>query len=718
MFKTIGIGARLGAGFASVIALLVGVLVLLGSHLVGIQGDIHQIRQETLPSVMEVDDMVLSVSQVQQYLTDVSATHHTDGYKDANDAAQRFAVDLVSFKARYQRNNDSQSLAELNALEARFQAFYALGQDMAHVYVDKGVDAGNAVMAKFDLESDSLSAALGHFRSLQVGQASALAQDTDSAVAALHGLMLSGALVGVLLATLIGYAVARSLLRQLGGEPATVADIANQIAAGNLDGTLTVKSGDHTSLVASMHTMRESLRRAAGAAQFSLSIQATLDNAAVNVMMADNDGVIRYINRAAEQLMRRSESNMRKVLPHFSADKIVGENFDIFHKNPSHQRNLLAQLKSTYTTQIGVGDLTMKLSASPIYDQQGARLGTVLEWTDRTGEVAAEQELAQLVRAASEGDFSQRVPVADKQGFFKQVAEGLNAVMATNESGLNDVIRVLGQLEQGDFTPRISKEYLGAFAVLKSSISSTTEKLTQTISDVSSAVDVLMSASEAVSATSQALSQSCNLQAASVEEAGSAVAQMSASIQQNTENARVTDSMASQTAKQASEGGVAVKETVAAMNTIADKVRIIDDIAYQTNLLALNAAIEAARAGEHGKGFAVVAAEVRNLAERSQIAAKEIGQMASSSVEKAERAGRLLDAVVPAISKTSTLVQGVVQASSEQSTGVEQINIVMNQINDTTQHNAASSEELAATAEELSSQAVRLQDEVSYFKLR
>jgi methyl-accepting chemotaxis protein len=88
-----------------------------------------------------------------------------------------------------------------------------------------------------------------------------------------------------------------------------------------------------------------------------------------------------------------------------------------------------------------------------------------------------------------------------------------------------------------------------------------------------------------------------------------------------------------------------VKATVTAMKQIAQKIGIIDDIAYQTNLLALNAAIEAVRAGEHSKGFAVVAAEVRKVAERSQVAAQEIGTVATNSVDPAEKAGRLLDEI-------------------------------------------------------------------------
>ena len=275
---------------------------------------------------------------------------------------------------------------------------------------------------------------------------------------------------------------------------------------------------------------------------------------------------------------------------------------------------------------------------------------------------------------------------------------------------------IVGKIAAGDLTVNVEIKK-GDDSSMLAAIKSMVSKLSQIISEVNAAASNIASASEEVSATAQNMSQATSEQAASVEETSSSVEQMSASINQNTENAKVTDSMATQASNEAVQGGEAVKETVSAMKSIAGKIGIIDDIAYQTNLLALNAAIEAARAGEHGKGFAVVAAEVRKLAERSQIAAKEIGELAENSVNRAETAGKLLDTIVPSIQKTSNLVQEITAASEEQSTGVNQINVAINQLNQVTQQNAASSEQLAATSEEMSSQAAQLQDLIEFFKV-
>jgi methyl-accepting chemotaxis protein len=273
------------------------------------------------------------------------------------------------------------------------------------------------------------------------------------------------------------------------------------------------------------------------------------------------------------------------------------------------------------------------------------------------------------------------------------------------------------RLAAGDLNVELNSSSTDEVGELVLALKQTVDKLRQVISGVLGAADNLSSASEQISSASQQLSQTATEQASSVEESSSSIEEMTSSISQNSENAKVTDAIASKASKEASDGGDAVHQTVTAMRTIAQKIGIIDDIAYQTNLLALNAAIEAARAGAQGKGFAVVAAEVRKLAERSQVAAREIGSVAENSVQLAERAGQLLNTLVPAIQKTAELVQEIAAASSEQSTGAGQINTAINQLNQTAQQSASASEELASTAEEMTSQVAELRDLIGFFKL-
>jgi methyl-accepting chemotaxis protein len=543
---------------------------------------------------------------------------------------------------------------------------------------------------------------------------------SDSAATASRLRLVSFGVLGftVILSGLAVFGLRRSIVGPI--NQAVLA--ANKVKEGDLEYAIPTGRRDEAGqLLLALSAMQTSLRDRRSADERSIAdmarIRQALDASSTNMMIADPAGVIIYTNQSLTAMLSLHETELRKLLPSFGAGRLIGQNFDVFHKNAGHQRNLIEGLRGTHKAQIRVGSCCFALSANPIVDEQGKRLGTVVEWNDRTAELAAESQIGELVESAAHGDFSQRISVEDKVGFFKTLAESMNKLMHTADSGLADVVRVLGGLARGNLTEKMEGDYDGTWGRLKTDCNATVENLGKTIAEVRAAADALTAAAEQVSSTAESISQSTSEQASNVEHTGGSVQQMQSSIKQNSDNAKVTDGMASKASKEAVEGGEAVSKTVEAMKAIATKISIIDDIAYQTNLLALNAAIEAARAGEHGKGFAVVAAEVRKLAERSQVAAQEIGQLAGSSVGLAERAGELLKQMVPSINKTSDLVQEISAASEEQIEGVTRINAAMDQLNSVTQQNAAASEQLAATSEQMSGQAELLQQMMAFFTL-
>ncbi|MBK1877475.1 methyl-accepting chemotaxis protein [Pelagicoccus mobilis] len=270
---------------------------------------------------------------------------------------------------------------------------------------------------------------------------------------------------------------------------------------------------------------------------------------------------------------------------------------------------------------------------------------------------------------------------------------------------------------KGDLTQSIEVTSEDEIGQMVASLNEMTENLRNVVSEVSDAADNVASGSREMSASAEVLSEGATEQASSAEETTSSMEQIAANIQQNSDNARQTDQIATKAAEDAHSSGESVSRTVSAMKDIAEKISIIEEISRKTDLLALNAAVEAARAGEHGKGFAVVASEVRKLAERSQNAAAEISKITSDGVEIAELTGDMLQKLVPDIRRTAELIQEINASSIEQSSGAKQVSKAIQQLDKVTQQNSSASEEMASTAEELSSQAIQLQNSVAFFQI-
>jgi len=462
------------------------------------------------------------------------------------------------------------------------------------------------------------------------------------------------------------------------------------------------------------------------------SVTSVLDGLSPSIMLCDGQFNITYLNHSAQNLFASLEERFRARFPRFRADALVGQNMDIFHVRPEHQRRLLADpARLPYSTHIRFEGLVIGLVVTAATNAAGTSDGFILEWTDHTARSEYEGEVRRLATAASEGDLSFRGDISRMQGPYAEILDLVNSVFDGMGRVVNSAGQALERAAEGDLGTPIVEAFVGDHGALKTDYNRMIRSLSNTLGQVRLASEQMSAGSGQVAATAQSLAHGATTQAEAIVQISTTVKEIAHEAETTAAAARESDRMAEQATESAEQGEARMQSMLEAMDQVEEAsreisriIKVIDEIAFQTNLLALNAAVEAARAGVHGRGFAVVAEEVRNLAARSAKAAKETTSMIENTLERVQvgsKAARdtasALTDIVGAIGESRATIRRIAEGADKQAAGISEVHAGLQQIDRVTQQNTAAAEEAAAAAEELSSHADMLEEMLGGFQL-
>lgn len=706
----IPIGWRIGGLILGGTGLLTGVSVIAVGSLSSYAGTMQQVRDIDQAAInFSVSDMMhdaLNGDVLSARLLGASAPSERRAIEaDLAAHAQLFQDKLAANKGLGLPKEIS---SKFEAMDGDLNAYIAAARNAVETAFSGNASPG--AFKAFDEAFEALEARNDAVRAELEAGADAIEREAEAArQRALLQILLAG-LFAVGLMGALGYWVHGTIRQGL----AALAKAQSKIAARETE--VEIEGQDRPDALGALAHSLEELRTITIAA---FRAEAAVTDSATPILIADGRGIITSANRAFVQMAQIRAEDFRRASPDFHPDRLIG------HPLADLRRGGHAQ-----GGQIQLGNAVFHVTEWPVRGPKGEILGQVEQWRDQTEEFGARAEIEAMSTRAARGDFSMRIPLEGKTGFFEVLASNLNSQAEVVESSLEEANRALTRLGEGDVGARFEGVRMGQFKALQDSVNRTANAMGAIASDIAAAAQNVRTSQSSIAVGATDLAARTEQQAASLEETAAAMEELAATLREVVGNAQNAAQRA-EVASAGSEAGAKVAvTTMSAMERIEERtakiseiVGLIQSIAFQTNLLALNASVEAARAGEAGRGFAVVAGEVRALAGRTDSASRDIRQLIESAnievrsgVDLVRQNAESQQAVRAAVNDVATLIRQISASTHEQSQGFDEINRSVNQLDQITQMNAALASRTNQSLDEAAHHIEELEARIAFFR--